>query len=247
MHENGTEVVIATGRRYRTTRYVIENLGFDVFAVCNGGALVKRPDQSTMHADSFSVEPIVEIARDFDLSLFAQRDAHALGGADFIMDALPEMNPMAKLHVENNKDWCEVSDLKAAPPEFMVAGCFDDEPLLDEFAAALHENHPGIYNTIVVPHLQTGLYYCEVSLSHIDKWHGLQKITEHLDIHANEVCAVGDQLNDMAMVTAAGHGVAMENGHEDLQQAARFVCGHNENDGILDVVSYIQDHNGQVS
>ena len=30
LHEGDTEVVIATGRRYRTTRFVIENLGFDV-------------------------------------------------------------------------------------------------------------------------------------------------------------------------------------------------------------------------
>ena len=44
LHDADVEVVIATGRRYRSTRYVIDNLGFEVFAVCNGGALVKMPD-----------------------------------------------------------------------------------------------------------------------------------------------------------------------------------------------------------
>ena len=52
LHDGGVEVVIATGRRYRTTRYVIENLGFDVFAVCNGGALIKHADTETLHAET---------------------------------------------------------------------------------------------------------------------------------------------------------------------------------------------------
>ncbi|NIQ97686.1 MAG: HAD-IIB family hydrolase, partial [Desulfuromonadales bacterium] len=45
----GIEVVIATGRRYRTTRFVIDDLGLEVYAVCLGGALGKRPDTSTFH------------------------------------------------------------------------------------------------------------------------------------------------------------------------------------------------------
>ena len=47
----------------------------------------------------------------------------------------------------------------------------------------------------------------------------------------------------MAMVKASGHGVAMGNGHEDLQKVARFICGDNKKDGILDVVNYIHDIN----
>ena len=65
LHADGVEVVIATGRRYRTTRFVMDNLGFDVFAVCNGGALVKAPDQSTLHAEVLDVadEPIGHLAQ----------------------------------------------------------------------------------------------------------------------------------------------------------------------------------------
>ena len=243
LHENGVEVVIATGRRYRTTRHVIDNLGFEVFAVCNGGALVKNPDQTTLHSDSFHVSELVELSRSLELSLFAQRDAHEHGGPDFIMDSVPSLNTASRNHIENNSQWCELSDLGNSESEFMVAGCFNDETTLNRYAEAIHEAFPGTYNTIVVPHLQTGYFYCEVSLEHIDKWQGLKKVADLLDVEADEVCTVGDQLNDMAMVEAAGHGVAMENGHDDLKRAASFVCGHNERDGILDVVNYIHEHN----
>ncbi len=54
LHQDDVNVVIATGRRYRTTRFVIENLGFDVATVCNGGALVKDHQQNTLHETAFS-------------------------------------------------------------------------------------------------------------------------------------------------------------------------------------------------
>ena len=116
LHQDGVEVVIATGRRYRTTRYVIKNLGFEVFAVCNGGALVKAPDQTTVYRESFSIIPILEIARELKLTLFAQRDAHQYGGADFIIDSVPTWNEITSRHIDINQDWHH------PPPSQMVPG-----------------------------------------------------------------------------------------------------------------------------
>ncbi len=243
LHSNGVEVVIATGRRYRTTRFVIENLGFDVYAVCNGGALVKRPEQSTLHSDNYDVAPVTELARELGLTLFAQRDAHELGGADFVIDTGSKWNAATHAHFNNNSEWAAKADLMGAEPQYLVSGSFDNEPVLNEFASEIARRFPNKYNMVVVPHLDSGHFYGEISPRHIDKWHGLTKLHEHLNIEAAHTCTVGDQLNDMAMVMAAGHGVAMSNGHEDLQKVARFTCGHNKEDGILDVVSYIHDIN----
>jgi len=245
LHQNGVQVVIATGRRYRTTRYVIENLGFEVFAICNGGALVKAPDQSTVHVESFSLQPFLQICRDLKLTLFAQRDAHQHGGADFVLDTIPAWNEQTHRHVENNRDWCEARDLGESDSEFMVAGCFGTEAQLTQLADTIAAEHSGAYNTIIVPHIDSDWFYCEVSPIHVDKWEGLKKILPEFNLTAENVCTVGDQLNDMAMITKAGHGAAMENGHPDLQAAADFICGHNQNDGILDVVNYIQTHNNR--
>lgn len=243
LHHNGVEVVIATGRRYRTTRYVIENLGFDVFAVCNGGALVKAPDQSTVYNENFSILPFLMLTRELNLTLFAQRDAHDHGGADFVLDSVPAWNEVTDRHVANNHDWCEVRDLTNSGKEFMVAGCFGHEKELNRLADQIANDNGSIYKTIIVPHLESDWFYCEISLTHVDKWQGLRKILPQFNLATENVCTVGDQLNDMAMVTAAGHGVAMANGHAELQAAADFVCGHNQRDGILDVINYIHEHN----
>lgn len=243
LHADGVEVVIATGRRYRTTRFVIDNLGFEVFAVCNGGALVKDPMQETLHADHFCVADLADAAIDAGLTLFAQRDAHELGGADFIIDNRSPWNEMIKLHQQRNADWCESTDLSRCDPEFMVAGSFGSLADCQKLAETIESAFPDQYNCIIVPHLDTGGYYCEISQGHVDKWHGISKLTEHFGIDQEHVCAVGDELNDIPMIRNAGHGVAMGNGHEDLQAIARFICGHNDSDGIVDVVRYIREIN----
>lgn len=241
------EVVIATGRRYRSTRYVIDNLGFDVYAVCNGGALLKCPEQQTLHAETFDVAPVARIVRDLGLTLFAQRDAHDLGGADFVLDAVPAWNEITASYYHDNSDHSAKADLTEHPPEFLVSGVFGSEEDVTRVAKAVNEQLPDQFNTITVPHLQTDRYYCEISQKHVDKWHGLTQLRSHLDIDPEHICTVGDQLNDVPMVSAAGHGIAMGNGHEDLQAIATFVCGHNEEDGILDVVKYIHEINNNGS
>jgi len=245
LHQDDVEVVIATGRRYRTTRYVIDNLGFEVFAVCNGGALVKTPDQQTLHRDTFDVSAVAEIARNLNLTLFAQRDAHDMGGADFIIDSLANWNTVTTSYFDDNADWSSKADLTNHEPEFLVSGVFGPEDQLVRLQSEMNARFPNDYNAIIVPHLQTDTFYCEISQKHVDKWHGLTQLHSHLNIDPNHICAVGDQLNDMPMIKAAGHGVAMANGHEELRQSARFICGHNKEDGILDVVNYIREVNQQ--
>jgi Cof subfamily protein (haloacid dehalogenase superfamily) len=243
LHSGGVEVVIATGRRYRTTRFVIENLELDVFAVCNGGALVKTPDQQTLHANTFNVSSLAHLAREIGSTLFAQRDAHLLDGADFVIDEVPEWNQLTQKHYTNNQQWSGKADLGSGDEDYLVTGAFNTEAELIALVTEIHKAFPETYNTIIVPHLETDYFYCEITPQHVNKWHGLSQINQHLAIHADHVCTVGDELNDMAMITAAGHGFAMANGHQNLKDAANFVCGHNQEDGIVEVVNYINELN----
>lgn len=83
--------------------------------------------------------------------------------------------------------------------------------------------------------------------------HGLAYLAQHIShtsasgpITAANIRAVGDQLNDMSMVEAAGLGVAMGNGSDDLKAAANFICGRYDEDGIVDVVNHIKAYNKNV-
>lgn len=59
---------------------------------------------------------------------------------------------------------------------------------------------------------------------------------ELLGIDMSEVIAVGDSLNDLAVIQAAGLGVAMGNAQETLKENADVVTASNNEDGIALII-----------
>jgi hypothetical protein len=51
-------------------------------------------------------------------------------------------------------------------------------------------------------------------------------------IPAEAVIAIGDHLNDLTMIRAAGLGVAMGNAPDEVKRAARLVIGRHDEDGV---------------
>jgi hydroxymethylpyrimidine pyrophosphatase-like HAD family hydrolase len=48
--------------------------------------------------------------------------------------------------------------------------------------------------------------------------------------------AVGNELNDLTMIQAAGLGVAMGNAPRELRRAADYVAPSNDDDGLVEVI-----------
>jgi len=90
-------------------------------------------------------------------------------------------------------------------------------------------------------------WYCEITLARVTKWHGLLQLANLFNISAENICAVGDQVNDLPMLVAVTHGVAMGNAVEVLRDKATFVCGNHDEDGILEVIDYIRKHNSSLT
>ncbi|MDR1640781.1 MAG: HAD family hydrolase [Clostridiales bacterium] len=63
------------------------------------------------------------------------------------------------------------------------------------------------------------------------KYYGLKLLCDHYGIALDEVVAVGDDLNDLDMIQAAGFGVAMENGNPQVKAAAGMITKPNSEDG----------------
>ncbi len=250
LHHSGVEVVIATGRRYRTTRFVIDNLGLDVYAICNGGALVKAPDGSTLHARTIPAQDInslVGIARSMNLALFCQRDSHETGGPDFIIDDAVDWCPLTEKYYRENRQWSGREDLLNCDSAFMVTGTMGEKGQLETFAERIELHSPGRFNNMIVPHIGGQHYYCEITLAEVTKWYGLSRLADLFGIDATSICAVGDQINDLPMLKAVSHGVVMGNGIRELHEYARFVCGAHDADGLLDVIDYIRTHNDEAA
>lgn len=79
----------------------------------------------------------------------------------------------------------------------------------------------------------------EINPEGISKESGVKEVCGLLGITMDEVVAVGDSLNDLAVIQAVGLGVAMGNAQETVKEAADLVVASNNDDGIVEV---IRDH-----
>jgi len=80
-------------------------------------------------------------------------------------------------------------------------------------------------------------YFLEVLPARTDKGTALAKVADLLGIKREEVLAVGDSMNDEAMLRWAGTGVAMLNGDSRIKEIADFVTERsNDDDGVAEVI-----------
>ncbi|MDR1795671.1 MAG: Cof-type HAD-IIB family hydrolase [Erysipelotrichaceae bacterium] len=79
---------------------------------------------------------------------------------------------------------------------------------------------------------RTSPRWLEFTPKGINKGSSLQAVMKQEKIKKEEVIAFGDGENDLAMLQAAGLGIAMSNAMEPLRQAADYITLSNDEDGI---------------
>ncbi|MGG1877817.1 Cof-type HAD-IIB family hydrolase [Paenibacillus cisolokensis] len=82
-------------------------------------------------------------------------------------------------------------------------------------------------------------YNLEINPMGVNKATGIRQVCELLGIEMSQVVAVGDSLNDLAVIQQAGLGVAMGNAQQTVKDEADLVVSSNNEDGIVEV---IRDH-----
>lgn len=233
----GLRLVLATGRRYRTTRRVMDALGLALPAICLGGALTKNADGETIRCTAFApadVDKLLALARRRGIALALQRDAHALGGPDFVVDSSAHWNDSTRRYVEAAAEQCrgESAPERVACDDVLVAGCFGDFEPLALLQGDLNAQLSDATTSVLVPSKKTPGWYLEVTAHRVDKWLALRRFAADAGVAAHAICAVGDARNDLPMIRGAGFGVAMGNADPAVKAAADWVTKSNDEDGV---------------
>jgi Cof subfamily protein (haloacid dehalogenase superfamily) len=79
-------------------------------------------------------------------------------------------------------------------------------------------------------------FFLEFTEKGVTKGTSLNQLIQVFGINRDEVIAIGDSYNDLAMIEFAGLGVAMGNAPDDIKKIADFVTDTNMNDGVAKVV-----------
>ncbi|MFC0472449.1 Cof-type HAD-IIB family hydrolase [Halalkalibacter kiskunsagensis] len=76
----------------------------------------------------------------------------------------------------------------------------------------------------------------EINAAGVNKAIALEKVCERMGITMDNVLAMGDSLNDLAMINAAGVGVAMGNAQPFVKESADWVTTTNVEDGVANAI-----------
>jgi len=66
------------------------------------------------------------------------------------------------------------------------------------------------------------------------KWNGIRYLLEQWGLSSESVVYFGDDYDDVEPIRKSGMGVAMANAIDPVKQAANFITGSNEEDGVAD-------------
>lgn len=227
--KKGVAVVLATGRPFLGVQRYLRELGLDQegqYCITNNGALVQRADDATCVAEvpvSFDDYLYYErLSRELGVSLQALTQSHLYtANKDISRYTIHEVGltgmPLRYRAVEE-------MDPSLIFPKIMMI----DEPDRLDAAIALIPAEAWERNTI----LKSAPFFLEILNKDVNKGAGVKLLAERLGLQQDELMAIGDQENDLAMLEFAGTGVAMGNAIPVVKELAQFVTKTNREDGV---------------
>jgi len=129
----------------------------------------------------------------------------------------------------------------------MPEDILNDEWLKFGFETENNEIREMIFNVLSEhPELEvsnSSLTNIEINAAGVNKAVAIKKLCNFLNIGMESVLAVGDSLNDMAMIKEAGSGVAMGNAQPAVKKFADWVTSTNNEDGVAKAIDHFVFNN----
>lgn len=243
-HENGLKVVLCTGRSYTETRPIIQKIGLDLDATITvGGALITDvASGATLEATSMDAALARECAAWFQsrgYALLWLHDQHAAGDDGFAIDG-PRRHAAIDLWLA--KSGCAMRAAVGIPAfkhNPLRLTILDDDAELQRLSAELAAEFDQrlTHNLIHVP--SYGFTVIESFAGVVNKWFGIESLCRRWSIDPAATVAVGDDVNDLSMIRAAGLGVAVANARPAVIAASKRRTASNDDAGVADLIDAI--------
>ena len=232
-------VALCTGRRWRSSKPVFDQLdGLSTYVICCGGALIKETDSArTVYMNPLgdhTARRAAELYRHHDLVPLFCYD-RPLDEKELMVSEVDRDRAEKLRYVRRNRDDIEFFDgdypdtnercLQIYTVDFMsnLQGCEED------IRAELDED--GSIRGMIQPRYGEDHIALEVHHATATKWTGLQHLMEMWNVRPEQVVAVGDDVNDIPMLEAAGLSFAMGNAGDEVKDAADRLTTSNDDHG----------------
>ncbi|MCT4715996.1 Cof-type HAD-IIB family hydrolase [Enterobacteriaceae bacterium H18W14] len=230
MKEQGIRFVVASGNQYYQLSSFFPDIKHEIsFVADNGGWVVSEGEDVfngalTKQQYNKVIDHLITLPH-VDIITCGKRNGYTLKSYS---DAFKQMAGMYYHRLELVDDFSHPDDVI-----FKFALNLPDDLLADTM-----DSLTAILEGIVVP-VSSGHGSIDLIIPGVHKANGLRILQDKWNIQDREVVTFGDGGNDIEMLCQAGFGFAMENAPDKIKQIARFQAGHNNKEGVLDVIDKV--------
>ncbi|MFN6158529.1 MAG: Cof-type HAD-IIB family hydrolase, partial [Dolichospermum sp.] len=226
----GIKVTIATGRMYCSALRFHREIGSTLPLIAYQGAWIQDPGNDKIHRHL----PVSREITQQLLEYFEQPDLRSLLSVHFYINDQLYVREMTK-ETDNYQQRCGVTAIPVGDLRQLldheptkILALSEDANLTQQLLADLRFRYKptDLYLTTSVP------TFLEAANTHVNKGHAVRYLAEEmLGLESHHVMTIGDNFNDVEMLSYAGISVAMGNAPPEVQAIANWVAPSIELDG----------------
>ena len=232
----GGKFVVATGRIFESIRPIVPLIGADDEVIaCQGSAVYRASTCEVLDRFPLSFEVASKAVQYYESRGMV---CHAYHDREFFVAQKND-------RTETYAAYCAVHPTYLDRP---LSTYLPEMSAINKVIAILDESEIdaaiGELTELLGPQAEvtkSSPIYLEVTSAKAGKGNSLVALARRLGIPIEETVAVGDNLNDLSMVKAAGLGVSVANGVEKLKQSADLVVPAVRDDGVAVLIQRILD------
>ena len=234
----GWEIVPTTGRFYGGMPDFIRGLPFVHYAITINGAYVEDLlEGNQIYTAEMSYKQAIDIMKYLDelpviYDCYMDNDAFMTEALKAKVDEIVENPRIRKMFYDLRKPVPELKEfLENRGQDVQKIQFFTKDA---DLRLHLLEELPKVFENIAVS--SSSPQNIEINQAKATKGLALVALAEYLGLDRSKTIAMGDGLNDISMLEEAGIGIAMANGCDEALDAADWVTGHCDEDGVAKAI-----------
>lgn len=237
--EKGVVIVLSTGRMYKSALYYSDELEIYDPIISSNGAYVRSTENDEIYYEENltknNVKYIIEMLDKHGVkinwynhnTMFVSEHRDYVARYEELSKTLPKNRRVLIKYLDH--DYTIDHALKDTNNSLQKGIIFPKLELIPKIRADFAHSKD-------LQVVSSGVDNIEFTSSKADKGQGVLALAKAIGIKPEEIIAIGDSENDLAMLKVVGLPVAMGNAVDSVKKAAKFITDTNENDGVAKMI-----------
>lgn len=228
-------ITLMTSRNFLSAKKVAKALKLDSYLVTFQGALIAKSLDEKLHESVIPAQKafdIVHVLEHFNCNVRLLHERYSIGNRKKIKNNMIAKTILGDPFFYPAQFVDSLSDvLRDDPIDVMKIDVFySNEDECDEIVETIEQAFPNLLITVSDGKI-------ELLPENVSKLNGLIRLGNELGISLKEMVVIGDHIDDIPAIEAAGLGVAMGNAPKEVKAVADWVTRSNEQLGVAYMIT----------